>query len=94
MVDLSSAKIGIPGVEYAYVGDRLAFGEETPEYLRAFYTGSFDRLDERDLIPPIGNPTSLADAASFPVIRWRRKEAAETGGSDNPHRKKDPKPKC
>jgi len=40
------AKIGLPGLVYAYVVDELTFGEETPEDLRTFYAESFDRLPE------------------------------------------------
>jgi len=54
LVGVSSGKICIHGLEYAYIGDLLSFGEETPDYRCTFYAGSFHHLGDA-----YGNPPAL-----------------------------------
>ena len=82
---MSSAKIGVHGLEYAYIGDQLSFGEETPEYRCTFYAGSFHHMS--DPVKEAQKPDLHGKPSAFPAFYWPRKEIGEPDNGSHPKQK-------
>ncbi|HUW63403.1 MAG TPA: hypothetical protein VMW83_01715 [Spirochaetia bacterium] len=74
---MSSAKMSVAGVEYAYIGDQLSFGEKTPDYLCSFYARSFLDVGNPAEEANVRKPEPHGNPSSFPRLPWLQEEVGE-----------------